>query len=94
MNSRLQFPGVLPSKDVISRIKSESNTVILSFSGGKDSIVAWFALREAGLRVVPYFLEQVSVVVALLAQWVAVAVVLPPVLPAEAQAGPADPNQI
>lgn len=59
MISRLQFPGVLPSKDVISRIKSESDTVILSFSGGKDSIVAWFALREAGLRVVPYFLEQV-----------------------------------
>lgn len=36
----------------------DQNTVVLGFSGGKDSIVSLFALLEAGYRVVPVLLNE------------------------------------
>jgi len=53
---RVVFPGVENSEKVMERIAATTDTVILSFSAGKDSIAAWLALRPYFKRIVPYFL--------------------------------------
>lgn len=40
-----------------ARIRRDTDTVLLAFSRGKDSIAAWLLLREAGFRVVPFHME-------------------------------------
>lgn len=35
------------------------DTVLLSFSCGKDSLASWLACRQAGLNVIPFYLELV-----------------------------------
>lgn len=49
-------PAPLSGLEVIEKIKEDTDTVFLGFSRGKDSIAAWLKLREAGLKVVPFFM--------------------------------------
>lgn len=44
------------SDALCAHIAAEHNTVILSFSRGKDSIAAWLQLRRYGLRIIPVHL--------------------------------------
>jgi hypothetical protein len=46
--------GITPSAQLRETLVGQ--TVLLAFSRGKDSIAAWLALRDAGVRVVPYHL--------------------------------------
>lgn len=47
----------LRGQDLIDFVRSErGNTVLLSFSTGKDSLASWLYLREHGFEIVPYFL--------------------------------------
>jgi predicted phosphoadenosine phosphosulfate sulfurtransferase len=41
--------------EALQYVKSETDTVMLGFSGGKDSVAAWLVLREHFKRVVPIF---------------------------------------
>jgi hypothetical protein len=52
-----RIEGVTPS----ARLREElaGQTVILAFSRGKDSLAAWLALRDAGVKVVPYHMHLV-----------------------------------
>lgn len=45
----------LTGEQVIARIREETDTILLSFSCGKDSIGAWLALRPHFKRIVPYY---------------------------------------
>jgi hypothetical protein len=45
----------MTGEDVILRIRNETNTVLLAFSCGKDSIASWLALRPHFKRIVPFF---------------------------------------
>lgn len=40
-------------EEMMRYVKEQSDTVILSFSRGKDSIAAWIKLKEYGLKVIP-----------------------------------------
>lgn len=42
------------------RTELAGQTVLLSFSRGKDSIAAWLALRDCGAHVIPYYLYLVG----------------------------------
>lgn len=44
-----------PSALLNPRIRARFDTVLLAFSAGKDSILAWLVLRAAGIKVVPYY---------------------------------------
>jgi hypothetical protein len=46
--------GVIPSAQLRAALAGQ--TALLAFSRGKDSIAAWLALRDAGVRVIPYHL--------------------------------------
>lgn len=46
----------LTDDEVIELIRGETDTVLLSFSRGKDSIAAWLKLRPHFKRIVPYFM--------------------------------------
>jgi hypothetical protein len=48
----IRIEGVIPSAQLRDALAGQ--TVLLAFSRGKDSIAAWLALRDAGVRVVPY----------------------------------------
>ena len=52
----IALEGVEPSAVVRERLAADGMPVLLAFSGGKDSIAAWLALREAGIAVVAYSL--------------------------------------
>lgn len=49
---------MLTDRETMERIAQETDTILLAFSRGKDSIAAWIALTESGLfkRIVPYFM--------------------------------------
>jgi hypothetical protein len=54
---RVTFPGVPDSERVMELVRGDGGErVILSFSAGKDAIAAWIAMRDAGLKVLPYFM--------------------------------------
>ncbi|HZV34090.1 MAG TPA: phosphoadenosine phosphosulfate reductase [Verrucomicrobiae bacterium] len=53
---RVVFPGVDPSERVCEKVAEQTDTVILSFSCGKDSIAAWLAIRPYFKKIIPYFL--------------------------------------
>lgn len=40
--------------DAMLKVREETDTVLLSFSAGKDSICAWLAVREVFPNIVPY----------------------------------------
>ena len=44
------------SNDVCELVRQESDTVILAFSSGKDSVGAWLQLRRYFAHVVPFYL--------------------------------------
>lgn len=46
--------GQPDSASVRADLYAEGRPVLLAFSGGKDSLAAWLALRDSGVRVVPY----------------------------------------
>lgn len=52
--NRLEFPGRPGSDEIIKRIRDQTDTVLLGFSCGKDSIAAWLAIREH-FTVIPYY---------------------------------------
>lgn len=43
--------------ELIEWIRVQTDTVLLAFSRGKDSLATWLVLREAGFRVVPFHME-------------------------------------
>lgn len=45
------------STDLVAAVRAQHDTVLLSFSAGKDAIASWLVLREAGFAIVPYYLE-------------------------------------
>ena len=45
-----------PSEKIIREIRDKSDTVILSFSSGKDSIAAWLALRPHFKKIIPVYM--------------------------------------
>lgn len=49
------FPGVKPSAQVIAEMARQTDTVLLAFSGGKDAIGTWLAIRPHFKRVVPFY---------------------------------------
>lgn len=55
MRDLITIPGVKPSEDIRAELAS-AGPAFLAFSGGKDSIAAWIAMRDAGIEVVPYFM--------------------------------------
>lgn len=46
----------LSGPDVIRVIQDETDTVLMSFSCGKDSIAAWLTIRPYFKRIIPYYL--------------------------------------
>lgn len=52
----IQIPGIPSSAEVRRDLRAMSDTIILAFSCGKDSIAAWLALRERGFQIVPYYM--------------------------------------
>lgn len=46
----------LPGPDVIRVIQEETDTVLMSFSCGKDSVAAYLTIRPYFKRVIPYYL--------------------------------------
>lgn len=56
MPLRIVMPNVPPSEAIIQTVAEKSGgQVVLAFSGGKDAIAAWIALKRAGVKVFPYF---------------------------------------
>lgn len=53
----LHFPGSVELIDYVKKISND--TVLLSFSGGKESLSSWLWLRENGVRVVPVYLWRI-----------------------------------
>lgn len=51
-------PDGLPisGDEVIRRIQQETDTVLMSFSRGKDSIAAWLQIKDKFPRIVPFFM--------------------------------------
>ena len=45
-----------PSEKIIEEIKGKSDTIMLSFSNGKDSIAAWLALRPHFKKIIPVYM--------------------------------------
>jgi hypothetical protein len=52
----MHFPN---SKALLEYMSAKSDTVILSFSNGKDSLVAWLVLRKYFKKVIPFYLYAV-----------------------------------
>lgn len=48
-----------PVAPFLSQLREQTDTVLLSFSRGKDSLSTWCILLEAGFRVVPFYMELV-----------------------------------
>ena len=44
------------SAELCERMAEITDTVLLSFSGGKDSIAAWLQMRKYFKRIVPYYM--------------------------------------
>lgn len=56
MSLRITMPNVPPSEAIIQTVAEKSGgKVALAFSGGKDAVAAWIALRRAGVKVFPYY---------------------------------------
>ena len=52
----IEIEGVESSARVREKLRDEGRPVLLAFSGGKDAIAAWLALRDDGVPVVPCYL--------------------------------------
>lgn len=49
----------LPGPETIRAIRAETDTVLLSFSCGKDSIATWLAVRDHFPNVVPFYMQRI-----------------------------------
>jgi predicted phosphoadenosine phosphosulfate sulfurtransferase len=49
----------LSGEQVIDAIRAKTDTILLSFSCGKDSIAAWLTLRPHFRRIIPYYLYSI-----------------------------------
>ena len=52
-------PPMLTGDSVISRVREEMDTILLSFSCGKDSLATWLSVRGRFRRVVPFYMYHV-----------------------------------
>jgi hypothetical protein len=52
--TRIYWDGFPTSEEIIREIRKETDTVLLAFSAGKDSIAAWLAIREH-FKVIPFY---------------------------------------
>lgn len=50
------MPEILSGEEVIGKIRAQTDTILLAFSCGKDSIAAWLACRPHFRRIVPYYM--------------------------------------
>lgn len=44
-------------EETIALLRKETDTVILSFSNGKDSLATWIVLRDAGFKIIPFYAQ-------------------------------------
>ena len=51
----IEIQGVRSGADIRAELAQEE-AVLLAFSGGKDAICAWLALRDSGVKVIPYYM--------------------------------------
>ena len=54
-----EIKGQPTSKEVIDFLQKKNKPVFLSFSCGKDSIATWCVLKDAGIEVIPCYMEPV-----------------------------------
>jgi len=54
-----QRPELMPSDELVRKVKSEVDDLILYFSCGKDSIAMWLYLQDKGFNIHPVFLYTV-----------------------------------
>ena len=47
----------LPGEGVIDLVRQETDTILMSFSCGKDSIAAWLAIRDKFPNIVPFYMQ-------------------------------------
>lgn len=53
----IEIDGVATSEAIREQLRAEGKPVLLAFSGGKDAIAAWLAMRDSGItEVVPYYM--------------------------------------
>lgn len=52
----ITIDGVRPSADIRQELANLAEETLLAFSCGKDSIAAWLALLDSGVRVRPYYM--------------------------------------
>jgi hypothetical protein len=54
----ITLPGVISGPDTIRAVRKITDTILISFSCGKDSIAAWLACKEYGnfRRIIPFYL--------------------------------------
>ena len=45
------------SEELLADLHTYTDTVVLSFSRGKDAVAAGIALNRAGFRIIPYYLR-------------------------------------
>lgn len=50
------MPDLLTGAEVISAIRARTDTILMAFSCGKDSIAAWLECRKHFPRIVPYYM--------------------------------------
>lgn len=47
----------LPSgREVVRIMRERTDTILVSFSGGKDSLCMWLRLRKAGFKIMPFYM--------------------------------------
>lgn len=52
--------GQPPSSEVRAQLAAAGEPVLLAFSCGKDSIAAWLAMRDAGIKtIIPYYMQYI-----------------------------------
>ena len=56
MTIQADRPPVLTGDESIAAIRAETDTILLAFSCGKDSIAAWLRLRQAFPNVIPFYM--------------------------------------
>ena len=59
MAAVVELENVKPSEQIRDELAVEGAPVLLAFSCGKDSLGAWVAMRNAGIKVIPYYLYSI-----------------------------------
>lgn len=53
---KIKLPGIPSGIEVMQSIAAESDTVLLAFSCGKDSIAAWLGMRPHFKKIIPFYM--------------------------------------